>query len=92
MMEKTNWIIAISGDEMSTITAYRVFATKTRVKKHLVDLVLGGRANDKKRWKYGTDDIFEVEEKQDGVLYAYGEYEDYRVDYSAIPEMDPIEL
>ena len=91
-MEKKNWIIGVSGDEMSAVTTYRVFATKTKVKKHLVDLVLGGRANDKKRWLYGTDDIFEVEEKQNGVLYAYGEYEDYRVDYSATPEMKPIEL
>ena len=91
-MEKKNWIIGVSGDEMSAVTAYRVFATKTKVKKHLVDLVLGGRANDKDGWLYGTDDIFEVEEKQNGVLYAYGEYEDYRVDYSATPEMKPIEL
>ena len=91
-MEKTNWIIGVSGDEMSAVTTYRVLATKTKVKKHLVDLVLGGRANDKKSWLYGTDDIFEVEEKQNGVLYAYGEYEDYRVDYSATPEMKPIEL
>ena len=91
-MEKKNWIIGVSGDEMSAVTTYRVLATKTKVKKHLVDLVLGGRANDKERWLYGTDDIFEVEEKQNGVLYAYGEYEDYRVDYSATPEMKPIEL
>ena len=77
---------------MSGVTTYRVLATKTKVKKHLVDLVLGGRANDKKRWLYGTDYIFEVEEKQNGVLYAYGEYEDYLVDYSATPEMKPIEL
>ena len=91
-MKKTNWIIGVSGDEMSGVTTYRVLATKTKVKKHLVDLVLGGRANDKKRWLYGTDYIFEVEEKQNGVLYAYGEYEDYLVDYSATPEMKPIEL
>ena len=91
-MEKKNWIIGVSGDEMSAVTTYRVLATKTKVKKHLVDLVLGGRANDKKRWLYGTDYIFEVEEKQNGVLYAYGEYEDYLVDYSATPEMKPIEL
>jgi hypothetical protein len=86
-----NWIIGIGGSDCDDVITERVSGTKRQVKKYLKDLVASDRDNDSEGWDYGTtaiDGESGVEERTNGILYAFGEYDNYHIDYTATPEMD----
>ena len=89
MAKKSNYIISITNSDGDGAEVYRVTGTVTQVKKHLLQLV----KNDwDERWDYGTEKVRDVEERNDGSLYAYSVFGDYHIDYLATLETESIVL
>lgn len=93
MVKKQNWIIGIGGSDIDDVVTYRVFGTKTQVKKELVRLVKEEkRNNDADDWEHGTTKIADIEEVSPDHLYTYACFRDFHVDFSAEAEKEPREL
>lgn len=86
--EKKKWIIALSGSEWDDVAVYSFEGTTHQAKRVLANIV----KEDKKEYNFdnGSEKISEVEERQDGSLYAYSTFSDCHTDYTATP-IDQIE-
>lgn len=90
MSKRRIWMIGICSSGSAGVVLYRVFGTKTEVKKHLVRLVKEDRNNDLDDWSFGDMSAEEVaEDPITGALIASAIYSDYHIDYSAKPEGAP---
>ncbi len=79
------WIVGISGSEMSDVKTEVVTGTRTQVKYYLLSLVNSDRSGDN-NWDFGTESIREISENAEtGKLYAYGSYSECHMDYTATP-------
>lgn len=80
-----DWIIGISGSELSDVITEIVHGTTDEVKNYLVTCVQSDRDGDKDEWDSGTENTSEVSYNDDGTLYAFGNYKGYHMDYTARP-------
>lgn len=63
--------------------------TKAQIKKYLVSLVRDSKGDPEDTgYDYGTDKIKDVEEKDNGNLYAYAVFSDSHIDFEAHIEGD----
>lgn len=82
----TDWIIAISSSDMEGIRILRYSGTEDHVKQKLVDLVAADRNSLKETWNFGTETVEDVEDVSNRLgyeFYAMGNYEGFRIDYTA---------
>lgn len=84
------WIIGISGSDMDDVITYAVTGSKDAVKRHLIELVKKDKSKDSGAWDDGSLKPSEVEERQNGKLYAFGNYAEYHCDYTATPLKAPV--
>lgn len=86
-MKKQDWILGIGGSVMDGVALSIIHGTKEQVKEHLLNCVLGEKAlaDNEGDWDFGTESIEEIQERDDGSLYAYGCYYDFHTDYEATP-------
>lgn len=80
-----DWIIGISGSELNDVVTEIVHGTTDEVKNYLVTCVQSDRDGDRDEWDSGTEKTSEVSYNDDGTLYAFGNYKDYHMDYTARP-------
>ena len=71
----------------------KVIGTKSQVKKLLLDMAIADAeiAEYINRWESGAETIDDVVESKDGSLYCYQCFDDFHIDYSAIPDTEPVE-
>lgn len=91
-MKKQKWIIGTGGSEADDVFLYKATGTRDEIRHLLLHLVMEERKDNEDIWDSGTEDINEVEDRDDGSLYAYGCYTDFHSDYTAklekhIPEL-----
>lgn len=83
---KYDWIIGICNTESDGVKIYRFCGSMDEVKEKILSLVNEDRNNDEEKWDYGcesTDDIIAEDNGQGYVLYGYGCYTDYHIEYTA---------
>ena len=86
------WIVARHISNLDGTRLAKVEGHPWQIKELLVELVRIDKKNEAEMnnnissWDFGTEDVSEVEEKgADGVLYAFGNYSDFHIDYTAQP-------
>jgi hypothetical protein len=84
--EKSKWLIGVSGSDMDDVIIHAFIGTRDEVKEHLVSLVQIDRMENQIEWEYGTEDVGAIEVKTDGRLYAFGSYNCFHNDYTAMLE------
>lgn len=89
-MEK--WIISISNTDGSGIELLSFTGTEDEVKQLLAGLAAKDMEDTEDRFDYGTEGTDEVERLDDNVLYAYGNYTDFHIDYVAKKATDIREI
>lgn len=92
MDKRKNWLIGICFSDGEGIYLNRVSGTKEQVKKYLMEKYNEHKDDDSDKFDFGTEAEDNIEEGEDGSLYLYASYEDFHIDYNAVPEMEPIEL
>ena len=81
--EQEQWIIGICNTACDGVILLSFYGTEKEIKTKLVNNVQSDRSNDDS-YEYGTETVDEVEVREnEAVLYAYGCYSDYHIDYSA---------
>ena len=94
-MENTTkiWIVGCGGSDLDSVGLSRVRGTREQVKRHLVSLVLEA-ANDinGQQFESGTKCPADVEERQDGSLYASANFTYSHLDFRAVPEEEITDL
>ena len=82
--KENTWIVAIGNSEINNVITELVKGNKAQVKTYLADLVKEDRdMGDEAQWVDGTERPADVEEREDGTLYADGKYKSYHIDYVA---------
>ena len=80
---KEQWIIGVCNTGYDGVDLYGFFGTEDEMKAELVKMVQSDRLEDD-TYEYGTKSVDEVEVRYKGTeLYAYGDYYNYHIDYSA---------
>ena len=81
-----DWIIGISCSEAEGVRLYSFSGTISQVKEKLVSLVKEDRENDFESYDCGTEKVEEISDFSNGgnyELYAFANYSDYHIDYTA---------
>ena len=86
--KKENWIIGINGSDSDGVDIQKVYGTKEQVKKELLRRVYELRDCDQDGYDLGTEDIEQIEEREDGHLVAYICFSDFHFDLEAVKETD----
>ena len=98
------WIIGVCSSDGDDVTTWKVRGTKSQVREYLFDLVEADKYEDYERedrdegYEYGTESLEEVEDRSDPdnpnyhKLYAYNNYADHHIDYTATTVSTPIQL
>lgn len=90
-MEKKIWLVGIGGSNADDVNIMRVSATEQEVKNLLIDLIYEDRFCSPDKWDYGTENVEGLCFK-DGKFYGFGCYQDFHIDYVAIPEMPVVDV
>lgn len=90
--QSLTWIVAIGNSEVDNVITEIIKGNKSQAKTYLADLAKEDRdMGDEAQWDAGTENPSEVEEREDGSLYANGMYRNYHIDYIARP-MDTLKI
>ena len=80
----TEYIIGVCNTEADGVCLYRFTGTEEQMKEKMLEMVKQDRCTDSEAWTHGTEAVEDIEERGLHELYAYGSYENYHIDYSAI--------
>lgn len=78
-----DWIIAIANTSSDGVVIHKFNGTENDVKELLVDFAYADSINDIESFDCGTETIDDIE-NNGTELNAYGIYDDYHIDYTAI--------
>lgn len=76
------WIIGICNSEGNGVNLLRFIGTDAEAKEELLHHVMDDKQNDMDTYDSGTESLDEIE-KVDHSFYAYGNYRDYHIEYTA---------
>ena len=82
---RNDWIIGICNSAENGVKVHRFRGSIQEAKEKLLELVNKDRAENSDTWEYGTEDAESVD-AVDGLgyeLYAYGNYIDHHMEYTA---------
>lgn len=97
-MRKTrkNYLVGICNTEDDGVTLSRVNGTECMIIKYLIKLLKSDRKvieeNYGSCFDYGAETAEDIIKRQDGSLHAFATYNNFHIDYSAIPESEPYML
>ena len=91
--KKQYWIVGVCNTSGDGVDLTRVHGTPRQVDRYLLRRLKEDKREDPDRFEYGDDELSEiVVDKYRGCRDASATYSNYHIDYTAIPEGEPIEL
>jgi len=86
MKDRYDWIIGTCNSAENGVKLFLFRGTIQDTKEKLLELVNTDKAKDSDIWEYGTENVEFVDAVDNGLgyeLYAYGNYVDHHIDYTA---------
>ena len=78
------WIIGEGGTINDGVNFTRVIGTRDDVKQVIITYINEAKQDDRS-WLGGTSKISQLYERKNGSIYGYADFEDYRIDWEALP-------
>ena len=86
------WIIVEFDSQSEIIDSWRVEGDKEQVKKFLIEIMNDYRTMDYSNYDFGSETVDEISEDSDGKLFAHVTFENYHMNFFAIPDKKLIDL